>query len=39
VNNPQRQLAQELALADARVLHHTSGSRTDEVFGMQEARG
>jgi PKD repeat protein len=38
VNNPHRQLAQELALADARVLHHTSGSRT-EVFGMREMGG
>jgi PKD repeat protein len=38
VYNPQRQLAQELALADARVLHHTSGSRA-EVFGMREMRG
>jgi PKD repeat protein len=38
VNNPQRQLAQELALADARVLHHTSGSRT-EVFSIRQMHG
>jgi PKD repeat protein len=38
VSNPQRQLAQELALADARVLHHTSGSRT-EVFSIRQMHG
>ena len=35
---PQRQLAQELTLADARVLHHTMGSRT-EVFSIREMHG
>ncbi len=35
VNHPERQLAQELTLADARVLHHTMGSRT-EVFSIRQ---
>ncbi|MFO7540601.1 MAG: PKD domain-containing protein [Chloroflexota bacterium] len=38
MSNPQRQLAQDLALADARVLHHTSGSRA-EVFGVRDMMG
>lgn len=34
-NHPERQLAQELTLADARVLHNTMGSRT-EVFSIRQ---